>query len=50
MENGGFIFSAFGIVWAVVFGYVLILLSKQRQLKREIDSLKETLKEGGGER
>ncbi len=45
MANGIFIFSAFAIVWAVVFGYVLILLNRQKQLKREIDSLKETLKE-----
>ena len=37
MENGIFLFSAFGIVWAVVFGYMFFLLNKQKQLRREID-------------
>ena len=49
MENGVFLFSAFGIVWAIVFGYVLILLYRQKQLKRDIDSIKETLKGKEGE-
>ncbi len=48
MENGGFLFTAYSIVWAVVFGYVLSLLNRQRKLDKEIDSLKESLgdKEG----
>ncbi|MFC1988345.1 CcmD family protein [Chloroflexota bacterium] len=45
MENASFIFAAFAIVWAVVFGYVFVSLNRQRQLRREIDLLKETLKE-----
>lgn len=49
MENGGYLFSAYGIVWAVVFGYVLSLLNRQRRLRQEIDSLKEALKEKGSE-
>ncbi|MFC2014769.1 CcmD family protein [Chloroflexota bacterium] len=49
MENAGFIFSAFAIVWAAVFAYVLVLFNRQRQLKREIETLKETLKEKKGE-
>lgn len=44
MENAGYLFAAFTIVWAVVFGYVLILQNRQRKLKREIDTLKELLK------
>ncbi len=48
MENLGYLFAAFTIVWAVVFGYVLLLLNRQRRLRREIDSLKEALKEKGG--
>ena len=45
MENAGYLFAAFGIVWALVFGYLLLLFNRQRRLHREIDSLKEALKE-----
>lgn len=41
MENIGYLFAAFAIAWALVFGYVLLLLGRQRKLKRELDSLKE---------
>lgn len=43
MENAGYLLAAFAIVWAVVFGYVLILLNRQKRLQREIDSLKRSL-------
>ena len=49
MENAGYLFAAFAIVWAVVFGYVLLLLNRQKKLRREIDSLKEAFREKGGE-
>lgn len=49
MENAGYIFAAFTIVWAVVFGYVFILFNRQRRLRREIDLMKEALKKQGGE-
>ncbi len=49
MENLGYLFAAFAIVWAVLFGYLLILFNGQRRLRREIDSLKEIIKEKGGE-
>ncbi len=49
MENAGYLFAAFAIVWAVVFCYVLILLNKQGRLRREVDSLKEAFKEKGSE-
>ena len=45
MENAGYMFAAFAIVWAVVFGYVLILFNRQRRIRREIDLIKETLEE-----
>ncbi len=47
MENAGYLFAAFAIVWAVVFGYVFFLSNRQRTLRREIDSLKNALKEKG---
>ena len=49
MENAGYLFAAFAIVWAVVFGYVLLLLNRQKKLRREIDSLKEAFRGKGGE-
>ncbi len=49
MENAGYLFAAFAIVWAVVFGYVLYLLNRQRRLRREIESLKVAFREKGVE-
>ncbi len=49
MENAGYLFAAFTVVWAVVFGYVLVLFSRQRRLRRDIESLKEAFKEKVGE-
>ncbi len=49
MENAGYLFAAFAIIWAVVFGYVLFVFNRQRRLRREIDSLKEALKGKEGE-
>ncbi len=45
MENAGYLFAAFAVVWVVVFGYILLLLNRLRRLRREIDSLKEAMKE-----
>ncbi len=41
MENLGYLFAAFTVVWVVLFGYILSLLRRQRQLQRDLDSLKE---------
>ena len=49
MENAGYLIAAFAVVWAAVFGYVFSLFNRQRKLRREIDSLKEVLKEKEGE-
>jgi len=40
MENLEYLFAAFIIVWAVLFGYIFMLSRRQKQLRREIDSLK----------
>jgi len=45
MENAGYLLAAFTIIWAVVFGYMLLLFNRQRSLRREINSLREVLKE-----
>ena len=39
MDNLGYLFAAFAVIWAVVFGYVLVLMNRQKKLKREIDKL-----------
>ncbi len=43
MENAGYLYAAFGIIWVGVFGYVLSLVLKQRRLRRELEALKESL-------
>ena len=43
MENAGYLFAAYAIVWAVLFGYIFILSRRQKRLRREIDLLKEAL-------
>ena len=47
MENLGYLFAVFGIVWAVIFGYVFSLMNAQKKLQREIKLLKEALQEKG---
>ena len=45
MENGPFLFAAYGVAWAVIFGFIFVLLNRQKNLRREIDSLKQALQE-----
>ena len=45
MENSGYFFAAFAVVWAVVFAYVVLLVRRQVRLKQEIEALKGMLKE-----
>ncbi len=47
MENAGYLYAAFGIAWAATFAYVLTLLNKQKNLRREIDSLRNMLEDKG---
>ena len=43
MENLGYLFAAYTVIWAVVFGYVLFMQRKQRKLQRQIDLLQKSL-------
>jgi len=43
MDNLGYLFAAFAVIWVGLFAYILFLAQKQRQLKRDINLLKETL-------
>jgi len=45
LENLGYLFAVFAIVWLVIFAYVLILSNNQKRLAKEMHSLKEILKE-----
>ena len=36
----GYLFAAYSVIWAVVFGYVLYLYLRQRKLSRESESLR----------
>ncbi len=47
MENAGYLFAAFTVIWALVFGYVFVLFSRQKKLKREIESLKQAIEKKG---
>lgn len=39
----GYLFAAYSVIWAVIFGYVLYLYLRQRKLLREIESLRGSL-------
>jgi CcmD family protein len=43
MENIGYLLAAYTVIWAVVFGYVLVMQRKQRKLQRQITLLQESL-------
>lgn len=45
MENEGYLFAAFAIVWAVLFAYILLLGNRQKRLKKEVDYLNKRIKE-----
>ncbi len=45
MHNEGYLFAAFAVVWAGVFVFTLFLLGRQAKLRREIDALKQGLKD-----
>ena len=41
----GYLFAAYSVIWAFVFGYVFYLYLRQRKLTREIESLRDILEE-----
>ena len=43
MENAGYLLAAFSIIWAVVFGYVLVMQRRQRKLQRQITLLQKSM-------
>ena len=45
MEKLGYLFAIYTIVWAVLFGYVWVLLLRQKQIRKELESIKALLRE-----
>jgi len=44
VENFPYLFGAYSLIWLVSFVYILRLLRRQQDLRKELDSLKEALK------
>ena len=40
MENLGYLFAVYSIIWVAFFSYLFYLHRRQRRLQREIDALK----------
>jgi len=44
MKNLGFLFAAYSAIWVLLFGYIWTLSRRNRSLEREIEELRELLK------
>jgi CcmD family protein len=47
MENIGYLFAAFLIVWIGITGYLFVIFNRQKKISREIEMLEKSLKEKG---
>lgn len=45
MQDAGYIFGAYAVIWIVIFGYIIAILSRQTKLRRQIQLLKNGLKD-----
>lgn len=45
MDNSGYLFAAFAIIWIVFFGYVLILARRQSRLEMAMKALTKILRD-----
>jgi len=43
MENLGYLFAVYSIIWVFFFSYLFYLYRKQQRLQREIDALKKDI-------
>ena len=39
MENLGYLFAAYSVIWLVLFGYIFSIARRQQNLKRQLDIL-----------
>ena len=45
MQNAGYIFAAYTIIWVVLLGFVLAMINRQAKVRREIERLRELVKD-----
>ncbi len=45
MNNMGFLFAAYSVIWLGVFIYVFFLLQREKKLWRDIETLQAEMKE-----
>jgi len=43
MENLGYLFAAYTVIWIVVFGYILFMQRKQKKLQQQITLLEQSM-------
>jgi CcmD family protein len=46
-NNMTYLFAAYTIIWLGLFVYIFFLLQREKKLRREIESLREELREKG---
>lgn len=39
----GYLFAAYGLIWALTFGYTLILGNRQKKIAKEVEMLQEAV-------
>lgn len=47
MQNAGYIFAAYTIIWVVLLGFVFAMINRQNKVRREIERLRELVKDKG---
>lgn len=45
MQDAGYIFAAYTIIWVVLLGFVVAMMNRQTKLRREIERVKELVKD-----
>ena len=43
MQNLGYVFAAYAIVWLALFGYLFVVATQMRAVRRDVDQLQERL-------
>lgn len=43
MQNLPYLFATYAIVWLVLFGYLFVVATQMRAVRRDVDQLKERL-------
>ena len=45
MQDTGYILAAYTVIWVVLLGFVLAMVNRQAKLRREMERLKELVKD-----